>query len=236
MSFLAVGIRFLAGAIVLLWLLEPGAAQIRKIDNVSLENLIDASKVAVATLDKIGQPISDEDKKRLAEAWEMSGDQAKGRIQEILDRYALLEIRIDEEAWLKAYVASVDPAVRPLTQGKWKAFLVKVYNESPVKASINVRSPQTLSPEELKDAEAGIMKEAAAPYDWYRWLGLQIYPDAITPQKFVSSTVSYLVLGIFSRDEGVRAADLEFYFGGGAVSQGHYVNKRLLFEIEPANE
>jgi hypothetical protein len=44
------------------------------------------------------------------------------------------------------------------------------------------------------------------------------------------------VMGIFSRDEGVRAADLEFFFAGGAVSQGHYTSKRLLFEIAPAGD
>jgi hypothetical protein len=118
-----------------------------------------------------------------------------------------------------------------LEQGKWRAFLVKVYNESSVKADIRVRSPQTLSPEELKAAELGKTPPASDPHVWYRWLGLQLYPDAVPRTELPGSMVSYLVLGLFSRDEGIRAADLEFYFGGGAVSQGHYVNRRMLFEI-----
>jgi hypothetical protein len=43
-----------------------------------------------------------------------------------------------------------------------------------------------------------------------------------------------LVLGIFGRDQGMRAANLEFYFNGGAVSQGHYTSQRLLFDVVPA--
>jgi hypothetical protein len=224
------GRRLLAGSVICLWLFEPSLAEIRKVDNVSLENLIDASRVAFATLDKVGQPISEADRKRLLVAWELSGDEGKGTIQDIMDRYCWLEIRIDEEAWLKAYAASPSPSDRTLVKGKWKAFLVKVYNESPVKAAVNVRSPQELSADELKEVEVGTDSSPPKPDSWYRWLGLKIYPNAIAARDFPGSTVRYLVLGIFSRDEGLRAADLEFYFSGGAVSQGHYVNKRLLFE------
>ena len=221
----------LASAVVLLTLVSPAGAQFRKIDDVSLENLIDGSKVALATLDQIGQPISDADRTELEKAWAMSGDAAQGKIQEIMDRYCLLEIRIDEEAWLSAFPASNNPSDRQLVKGKWRAFLVKVYNESPVKADVLVRSPQTMSPEELEVAENGEAPPASDPHGWYRWLGLQIYPEAVQRKEFVGSMVRYMVLGIFSRDEGMRAADLEFYFGGGAVSQGHYVNRRMLFEI-----
>jgi hypothetical protein len=216
-------------------MVEPSAAQIHKVDDVSIENLIDASKVAVATLDQLGQPMSAEDKTALAAAWGMSGDAASGKIQDILDRYCLLEVRIDEEAWLKANAASLDPADRRLVKGKWKAFLVKVYNQSAVSAPINVRSPQSISLDELKKAESGNLGNSDRQ-SWYRWLGLQIYPPAITPKNFAGSTLSYLVLGLYSRDEGMRAADLEFYFGGGAVSQGHYVNKRLLFDIDGSSK
>ena len=82
----------LASAVVLLTLVSPAGAQFRKIDDVSLENLIDGSKVALATLDQIGQPISDADRTELEKAWAMSGDAAQGKIQEIMDRYCLLEI------------------------------------------------------------------------------------------------------------------------------------------------
>jgi len=223
----------LVGSVICVWLSQPSLAQIRKVDDVSLENLINVSKVAVATLAKIGQPISEADRTSLLAAWELSGDEAKGKIQDIMDRYCWLEIRIDEEAWLRVNVANPNPSNRPLAQDKWKAFLVKVYNESPVKAEINVRSPQDLTPDELKAAEAG-QPAPDAPDSWYRWLGVKVYPNATAIKELPGSMVRYLVLGIFSRDEGLRAADLEFYFGGGVVSQGHNVNTRLLFEVVPA--
>jgi hypothetical protein len=64
-------------------------------------------------------------------------------------------------------------------------------------------------------------------------MGLQTYDPPLTSDS-PGPTVRYLVLGIFGRDQGMRAANLEFYFNGGAVSQGHYTSQRLLFDVVPA--
>src|SRR5690606_36247503 len=107
-------------------------AAIRKVDNIPLANIIDASKVAVATLDHIGHPIRDADRKLLEKAWAEPGEQTLGLIQEIMDHYAWFDVRVNEEAWLKVEVASPDLDSRPLIQGKWTPFLIKVHNESAV--------------------------------------------------------------------------------------------------------
>jgi hypothetical protein len=210
----------------------PALGDLHKIDNVSLESLAEVAKAAVATLEKVGQPISDPDRARLFAAFEKSGIEGVGEIQDILDRYCLLGIRINEEGWLSATVASNELADHRLIQGKWKYFLIKINNESAVKAPIMTKSPQELLPDELNSAEMG-SRTSVRPDSWYRWIGLQTYEPALTINS-PGPTARYLVLGIFSRDQGMRAADLEFYFSGGAVSQGHYTSQRLLFDVVSA--
>jgi hypothetical protein len=218
---------------VFLAALSLALGDLHKVDNVSLESLMEAAKAAVATLEKVGQPISDADRTRLFVAFGKSGIDGVGAIQDILDPYCLLGIRINEEAWLSTTVASSELANHRLIQGKWKYFLIKINNESAVKAPIETRSPQELQPDELKNAEAGTSASSAGPDSWYRWIGLRTYDPALTSNS-PGPTARYLVLGIFSRDQGMRAADLEFYFSGGAVSQGHYTSQRLLFDVVPA--
>jgi hypothetical protein len=219
----------LVGVTMVIAALTPAFGDLRKIDNVSLESLTEVAKAAVATLDKVGQPISNPDRTRLFAAFEKSGIEGVGEIQDILDHYCLLGIRINEEGWLSATVASNGVADHRLIQRKWKYFLIKINNESAVKAPIVARSPQELLPDELKDAEMG-SRTSAGPDSWYRWIGLQTYEPTLTSDS-PGATARYLVLGIFSRDQGMRAADLQFYFSGGAVSQGHYTSQRLLFDV-----
>ena len=222
----------LVSVTMLIGALGPASGDLHKVDNVSLESLAEVAKAAVATLDKVGQPIRDPDRARLFAAFEKSGIEGVGEIQDILDRYCLLGIRINEEGWLSATVASNELADHRLIQGKWKYFLIKINNESAVKAPIVTKSPQELLPDELNSAEMG-PRTSVRPDSWYRWIGLQTYEPALTINS-PGPTARYLVLGIFSRDQGMRAADLEFYFSGGAVSQGHYTSQRLLFDVVSA--
>jgi hypothetical protein len=229
----AIGRTSLISTTVFLAGLSLAFADLQKVDNVAEESLTNAARAAVATLEKVGQPISDDDRIRLFATFEKPGSQAIGMVQEVLDRYCLLGIRINEEGWLSTTVASNNLADHQLVQGKWKYFLIKINNESAVKAPLAARSPQELWPEELKNAEAGADVTSADANGWYRWMGLQTYDPPLTSDS-PGPTVRYLVLGIFGRDQGMRAANLEFYFNGGAVSQGHYTSQRLLFDVVPA--
>jgi hypothetical protein len=213
--------------------LGPAAGDLRKVDNISLEYLTEAANAAVAILEKVGEPVSENDRIHLSAALKKPGIESIGTIQDILDRYCLLGIRINEEGWLSTTLASNELADRRLVKGRWKYFLIKISNESAVKAPILVRSPQELLSDELKDAETLPTKSSTRPDSWYRWIGLQTFDPQLTSES-PGLTLRYLVLGIFSRDQGMRAADLEFYFSGGAVSQGHYTSQRLLFDVAPA--
>jgi len=212
--------------------LSQGSAQIRKVDDVSLENLIAESQAAVESLAALGHPIAEADRRLLEAAWSLTGDEAKGKIQDVVDRYCWVEIRIDDEAWLKAEAASPNPGDRILEQGKWTPFLVKIYNKSDAQSAIEVRSAQELLPPEVPAVEQGDFSASLVPHSWYRWLALKFYQRNRETKPFPGVNIKYRVVGILSRDSGMRSADLEFYFGGGAVSQGHYVKKQLLFEVK----
>jgi hypothetical protein len=208
---------------------------IRKADNVALENIVDASKVAVATLDQIGHPIREADRKLLEEAWTQTGDVASDRIQEVMDRYAWFDLRVNEEAWLKVETATTNLEDRPLVKGEWTPFLIKVHNESASDAPIGIRARQALHEDELAEAEkggAGLSDGDA----WYRWLAVKIYANAEALKPVHGTKVHYLVVGIFSRDAGMRSAELEFHLQGGPVTEGHFTSKRVLFEVKPPTQ
>ena len=57
----------------------------------------------------LGSAIPEDDRVRLDVGAGVPDDEAIGTIQEVLDRYALLQVHIDDEAWFKISPASADP-------------------------------------------------------------------------------------------------------------------------------
>ncbi len=43
--------------------------------------------------------------------------------------------------------------------------------------------------------------------------------------------LDYMILQLYSRDAGVRAADLIFNLGGGQIARGHYADTSVLFHV-----
>lgn len=215
---------------------QPAHAQIMKADDASFENLEHESRMLVENLAASGLDLSDAELKQLETAWATKGKEGVGAIQDVLDKHCWFEVRVDDEAWLTLNVASSRPQDRPLMQGKWTSFLVKIYNLSDAQSEINVRSGQALSAEELAAVENGNLTTKDAPDAWYRWLSItkpSIGPSSVE-KRYPGVSVRYRVVKMISRDQGLRAADIEFFLDGGAVSQGHYTNRRVLFDVAAA--
>ena len=219
----------LLATVTCLLLMGTSFANLRKLDDVSAENLVHESKAVVSALEKVGQPLDAAELSELRSAWNSPSSIRLAELQDILNKYVLVDIWIDEEGWLRGTVPNVAPKDRLLTQGKWMYYLVRVYNQSGVKAPVEVRSPQELSAKQLEQAEAAAGTDTTDSGDWYRWIGLRKVEPPLEPMEFRTTTVRYLVLGIFSRDRGMRSATLEFYLGGGAVTQRQPLKERLLF-------
>jgi hypothetical protein len=189
-------------------------------------NLAEVLKI----LKDAGVSISDADLSVLNRSSTLSDDEAVGKEQKILDKYALLSVGLNDEAWFNVIPASVNPKSRPLVQNRWATFLIKVDNASRVTSPLAVRSPQALSvisDENQRSKDACVQQ----PHDWSQWFLMRMVGPPAMPASLSGKEVEYFVLQICSLDAGDRAAELTFYLGGGQVSQGHYGSTVLLFKV-----
>ena len=197
-----------------------------KATRVRLEsNVLEIEKVLTET----GSPISPESVKSLDAASSMTDYDAVGSIQTVLDKYALLSVRLNDEAWFQLIPASPSPKDRVLTKGRWQSYLVKVDNSSRVTSPLEVRSGQaieTLS-EENKASEKFCVQQ---PHDWSRWFLMRMIGPPRMPALMSGKEVEYFVIQLCSLDAGDRAAEFTFYLGGGQVSQGHYGSTMMVFK------
>jgi hypothetical protein len=185
------------------------------------------------TLKEVGSSIPPEAVKSLDAAANMTDYDAIGSIQTILDKYALLSVGLNDEAWFQLIPASPSPKDRILTKGRWRTFLVKLDNASRVTSPLEVRSGQAI--EDLS-AENKASKELCVqqPHDWSKWFLMRMVGPPLMPGLMTGKEVEYFVIQLCSLDAGDRAAEFTFFLGGGQVSQGHYGSTMMVFKaIDP---
>jgi hypothetical protein len=182
----------------------------------------------------LGYPIAEKDRALLEATVPLSDDDAISAIQEVLDRYTLLMVHIDDEAWFKIIPASTNPNSRRLIQRQWKAYLVKVNNEGRVTSPLEVRSPQALPIEsrDMPQSQSSACEDELHP--WSQWLLLKLFKGSMVQTKLSGRELEYFILQLCSLDAGMRAAEIVFYLGGGQVSQGHYADTNMLFYVDKA--
>jgi hypothetical protein len=189
------------------------------------------------TLQEVGSPIPPEEVKSLDAAANMTDYDAIGSIQTILDKYALLSVGLNDEAWFQLIPASPSPKDRILTKGRWQTFLVKLDNASRVTSPLEVRSGQAI--EDLT-VENKASKELCVqqPHDWSKWFLMRMVGPPLMPGLMTGKEVEYFVIQLCSLDAGDRAAEFTFFLGGGQVSQGHYGSTMMVFKAidPPASE
>jgi hypothetical protein len=181
------------------------------------------------TLKEVGSPIPPEAVKSLDAVAGMTDYDAIGSIQTILDKYALLSVGLNDEAWFQLIPASPSPQDRILTKGRWQTFLVKLDNASRVTSPLEVRSGQaieTLSEENKASKEFCVQQ----PHDWSKWFLMRMVGPPLMPGLMTGKEVEYFVIQLCSLDAGDRAAEFTFYLGGGQVSQGHYGSTMMVFK------
>src|SRR5262249_32116106 len=113
---------------------QPLAAQARR--------LVDA-------LDYLGNPLPERDKQVLASAAD-DADEAKAiaSIQEVLDRYCLAAVTVEQPTGPKRaprLTTTAGPAARELAEQGWRVYLVKVLNpQALAKVELKAESPNAL--------------------------------------------------------------------------------------------
>ena len=182
------------------------------------------------TLKEVGSPIPSEAVKSLDAVAGMTDYDAIGSIQSILDKYALLSVGLNDEAWFQLIPASPNPQDRILTKGRWQTFLVKLDNASRVTSPLEVRSGQAIQTlwEENRASKEFCLHQ---PHDWSKWFLMRMVGPPLMPGLMTGKEVEYFVIQLCSLDAGDRAAEFTFYLGGGQVSQGHYGSAMMVFKV-----
>lgn len=189
----------------------------------------------VETLDFIGTPLSENDKRKIQQYIQENDPVA---VQRVLDTYVLFNIQINPESRVHVDASTIDPE---LMQGGWKTFLIRVNNEAGITARLEVQSDQakrtydggeklygmgsdhhgtTVTPQQISD----------------RWLDLSLYTRNPMREKLSGLKSEYFILQLYSRDHGKRAAKFSFNCGQGTQDVGFRSEASVLFQCIAARE
>lgn len=203
--------------------LQPFAAQTRR--------LLDA-------LDYIGAPLTPADRAAidtaLAEADETRSAQA---IEQVLDRYVLLDVHINPESRVHTTQGAATPS---LVQTGWRTFLVKVHNEAGVTAPLKVESRQAqrvFSRGPGGFAQNPRPEQTIGPADIAdRWLDASLFDKPPLTSTLSGFVLEYRIIQLYSRDAGQREASIGFNVGQGTQDIGYRNDVPILFTAQPAHD
>lgn len=173
------------------------------------------AKRVVEALEVLGNPLSNEEKARLAE-------EDGGTMEGVLDSKCLAVVTINPESRVKAVAGEAKPV---LVEAGWSVYLIKVINEAGVTAPLRVTSEQAIP-------LAGSPKTKLED----RWLDLAIFRGRPLSPTLTGASVDYRIIQLYSRDNGRRAAVLTFDVGQGTQDLGFRSDLLVNFECRPTRE
>ena len=173
------------------------------------------AKRVVEALEVLGNPLSNEEKARLAD-----GD--GGTMEGVLDSKCLAVVTINPESRVKAVAGEAKPV---LVEAGWSVFLIKVINEAGVTAPLRVTSEQAIP---LAGSPKAKLED--------RWLDLAIFRGRPLSPSLTGASVDYRIIQLYSRDAGRRAAVLTFDVGQGTQDLGFRSDLLVNFECRPTRE
>jgi hypothetical protein len=199
--------------------------------NVPLQPLAQQVRRLEAALSYLGQPLAAGDHQEIDQAVAATDEEdAVRRLQTTLDRYVLAFVEISAEGRVKV---ERGPAAPELIEAGTRVFLVKVFNQANVTAPLRVESPNTGSvyirsngsPEPNKALTQRDVRE--------RWANISIYDKPPMPRRLSGLAVEYVILEVFSRDSGQRAAEIAFNVGQGSQDIGFRNDISVVFTARP---
>ncbi len=203
-----------------------------QVADVDAQPLVAQVRRLVDALDMIGQPLSEDARKRLESAFEReNGSQTVREIQDVLDPLCLIGIEINAESRVKAVQGGGAPF---LDQQGWRGFLIKVANQAGVTADLKAESPNaapvyrqsTSSPTPVPSVNAAGVRD--------RWLSLAMYNDRPLVPRLSGLGLEYRIIQLLSRDSGKREGKITFNVGQGTQDLGFRSDVDVLFTARPA--
>jgi hypothetical protein len=149
-----------------------------------------------------------------------AGKDAK-KLQQAVDPHVLLLVDINPESRVKVRRG---PAPAVLQQGGWTPVLVKVVNDSPVKAALRISSPQSGPVASAPNTPRG---------DVSRFLQVEMFQEPPLTPNLSGLKVEYVIALIYSSESGKREATLSFDVGQGTQDLGFRAETPVLFDVRP---
>ena len=201
--------------------LQPLAQQVRRIE---------------AAMDYLGQPLPPEDHEEINKAISRRDEElASEELQQILDKYVLAIVEINQESRVKVRQGTAEPK---LFAGGTQLFLVKVMNQAGVTAPLEVESPNS-GKVYIDSWEGGNIPEPSSRLTLVdvreRWAEISIYRKPPMPERLSGLAVEYQILEIYSRDAGQRSAQIGFNVGQGTQDIGFRNDVVILFTAAEAH-
>jgi hypothetical protein len=196
--------------------LLPVAQELPPIEVEGQPLAANAERLAQA-LDFLGAPLPEATRAALRDA----GEDAK-RIQLALDPRVLVVVSINPESRVKA---ARGPAAAQLQQGAFVPVLVKVVNDSPVKAALGIGSPQS-----GPVFSGGGAKGEGDPR---RFLQVEMFSSPPMTANLSGLKVEYALALIYSTEAGKREATIAFDVGQGTQDLGFRGETPVLFDVRP---
>jgi hypothetical protein len=173
----------------------------------------------------LGAPLPEKTAKNLAAAIQ---EQDAKKVQEILDPHVLFLVTLNPESRVKV---ARGPAHPVLQQAGFVPALVKIVNESTVKKTLEVNSPQagTVYGGPWRNAK----DPSADPRAPQRFLHVEMFRSAPMTGNLSGLNVEYAILLIYSAEAGKREATIGFDVGQGTQDIGFRGETAVLFDVKP---
>jgi hypothetical protein len=217
--------------------------ELLRVEKVELQPLAAQVSRVVEAMDYLGSPIKLADKEALNKAINGADrEQAVSRIQDVLDRYCLVNVNINPESRVKVTQAA---AKAELVEAGWRTFLVKVHNEAGVTAQLKAESPNALpvyARGKIPNIEGGFSLDAVPKQTLTqsdvanRWLDLSLFNKSPLKAELSGLELEYRIVQLYSRDRGKREAKISFNVGQGTQDIGYLNDVDILFTCLPSAE
>ena len=210
------------------------AQELALVEKVELQPVATQVLRLIETMDFLGSPLGPADQKLLREAVEAADPvESLLRVQRVLDRYALIGVRIDAESRVKVDRGA---ARAELVEQGWRPFLVKIINLAGVTADLKVESPNAGPTYIRSTGSPSPEKQLKAADQMNRWLDLFLYKKRPMQARLSGLEMEYVILQLFSRDRGKREAKISFNVGQGTQDIGFRNDVNIVFTCLPSVE
>jgi hypothetical protein len=195
-----------------------------------------ARRVATA-LEYLGQPLAPAHIRLLEESASEGDDgRAIALVEEALAPYVLLDVAINPESRVSVRQGAAPPV---LMEAGSRLFLIRVRNQAGVTAPLRVSSPNagrvSISSWTSDNAAEPAMRLTERDVA-ERWAELTIFDKPPMAPRLSGLGLEYLILDVYSRDRGQRAAEIAVDVGQGSQDVGFRNDVSILFTAKPAED